>query len=872
MKKTTAVFIFLCLLFLCYPTYGQAALTETQCNAIARVTNTENGAPFPTVYETAAGAQTDPNPSQMFPAFLGAAIFVILILLALVFHLIQKSKKLQKRPGEFDNLQVLSKTFIDAYDNLIYLKDENLNYQLVNVAFQKFFGKTAAEIIGRDDFSLFNETFAQQNRITDHIVLEKKISVTDEVKRKDRTYKTTKFPIEMQNGKTGVGAYIKDITEEQEQGKKQGKIMHRNNILVDVLNRSFDSRQEQLDYVLHKALDLTESRFGYLYLYDEGKREFTLNSWTRDVMDDCKIVDQQTKYHLEKTGIWGEVVRQRKPIVVNRFQDHHPLKKGYPEGHVQLSNFMSIPVIIDDKIVAVVGLANKNGAYDDMDIFEITVLMSGMWNSVKRKEAVDNLTFERNKYLQTLISIGDGVMVVNIDGKIEMLNQVAQELTGWPAEEAVGKHYREVFVLYHEEESNLINDPVEDALKTDTIQELKNHAMLLSKNGAAYYLEDSAAPIKDEHNVTVGIVLVFRDVTEKKEQRQRIEYLSFHDSLTGLYNRRFFEEEMQRLDSENNLPISIIMGDINGLKLTNDVFGHANGDLLLRKVADVFRKVCRKQDIISRWGGDEFVILLPKTNEETAAKIIARIKEDFSQEHIKAIKGSISMSFDTKSHPQVDMLQILVNAEEKMYAVKTLEKDEIRYTTLSTIIDTLHDNIIRERDHSIEVSRLCENFGQWLQLPKDEVRKLKEAGFLHDIGKIVINPALLTKNCALTNHEWSEIKGHSINGYRILNAFNDTMDLSESVLAHHERWDGTGYPKGLKNEEISKTARIIAIAESYDRMIHEEENKMAISKDAALQELRANAGSQFDPALVKAFISMLEEEARINADEMPIIS
>lgn len=340
-----------------------------------------------------------------------------------------------------------------------------------------------------------------------------------------------------------LGAIIGDIIGNRE------RILKGNELLLDVLGRSFDSTQEQLDYALHGLLKLSGSQYGYIYFYNEEKEEFILNSWTQGVMEECSVHGEPKIYQLANTGIWGEVVRQRKPIIVNDFNTPNPLKKGYPKGHVALKRFMSVPVIIDDKIVAVVGFGNKQTDYNDTDVYEMTVLMSGVWNAVQRRESVETLAYERNKYLQTLLSIGDGVIVIDRNKNIEMLNEVACRLTGWRLEEATGVHYKEAFVLSHEQEGFTVDDPIEKVFLTGKAQELGNHAILTSKNGVKYHLEGSAAPIRDDKGLLAGVVLVFRDVTEKKEQRKKIEYMSFHDSLTGLYNRRFFEEEMHRIDT-----------------------------------------------------------------------------------------------------------------------------------------------------------------------------------------------------------------------------------------------------------------------------------------------------------------------------------
>jgi len=148
--------------------------------------------------------------------------------------------------------------------------------------------------------------------------------------------------------------------------------------------------------------------------------------------------------------------------------------------------------------------------------------------------------------------------------------------------------------------------------------------------------------------------------------------------------------------------------------------------------------------------------------------------------------------------------------------------------------------------------------GRALKLSEVDIRKLKEAGYLHDIGKIVLDPKILNKNFQLSSQEWNEIKKHVPVGYRILNSFNETVDLAEAVLAHHEQWDGGGYPKGLKGEEIPLLARIITIAESYDRMIHDSANTKAKSKAEAVRVIRENAGTQFDPQLAELFAYMVE--------------
>ncbi len=593
---------------------------------------------------------------------------------------------------------------------------------------------------------------------------------------------------------------------------------------------------------------LKESERQFRYAVEEAPIPIMLHAEDGEVIKISRAWTDITGYTADEiptTEVWAEKAygneKEEVLSVINSLfeldkkQNDGEFRVKTKDGHVQIWDFYS----------ACIGKLQDGRKMVMSVAIEIT----------ERKRLEVALAQEKELLETTLISVGDGVISTDNNGNVLFLNRIAENLTGWTQEEASGKSIEEVFNIVNEFTWEKSENIVEKVIERKAIIELAKNTMLISKDGISRPIEDSAAPIMQENGEIIGVVVVFRDFSDKKQKQQEIEFLSYHDQLTGLYNRRFYEEELKRLDIERNLPLTIVMGDVNGLKLINDSFGHVMGDELLKRVAQVINKGCRADDIIARLGGDEFVIILPKTDALEAEQIIKRINDLSLKEKLASIDISISFGYETKNNGEVRIQDIFKNAEDHMYKKKLFESPSMRSKTITAIINTLHEKNKREEQHSHRVSLLCKSMGMALGLPEREVQELELIGLLHDIGKIAIDENILNKSGKLTEAEWEEIKRHPEIGYRILNTVNDMSDIANFVLYHHERWDGMGYPKGLKGEDIPFVSRIITIADAYDAMTSDRSYRGALPEQVAIEELQKNAGIQFDSELVRVFIN-----------------
>jgi diguanylate cyclase (GGDEF)-like protein len=339
----------------------------------------------------------------------------------------------------------------------------------------------------------------------------------------------------------------------------------------------------------------------------------------------------------------------------------------------------------------------------------------------------------------------------------------------------------------------------------------------------------------------------------------QLTYKSYHDELTGLYNRAFYNESVAKFDDMKSLPLSIVLADLNGLKITNDTLGHIEGDRLLVRVAEILKMVFRKDDIIARIGGDEFVILLPFTSNNEVRLLSARIKEACKMSPVDPIQPSLAIGYATLESDEHSIEALFKYAEDMMYENKMYESESTHIAILDSLKNLLRQSTVETVEHSRRLEKISIMMGKRLDFSEQELNALATLADLHDLGKVAISEDILDKVDPLTEEEWDKIKRHPDLGFKIASSSQKLMPIAEGILAHHERFDGTGYPRGLKGDEIPLIARVISIVDAYDVMTNDRPYKEAVSHAEAVKEIKNCSGTQFDPELVLVFMEVVNE-------------
>jgi diguanylate cyclase (GGDEF)-like protein/PAS domain S-box-containing protein len=461
--------------------------------------------------------------------------------------------------------------------------------------------------------------------------------------------------------------------------------------------------------------------------------------------------------------------------------------------------------------------------------------------------AEQDLKESEEKYSSYIENAPYGIFVVNNKGQYIEVNSFASALTGYSRDRLVKMSIGDITA---EESLTSAMHRFETLKSTGNVNaELK----YIHEDGSIRWWTVDAVKLSEDRYLVFSI-----DITEKKDAEENLHYLSNHDFLTGLHNRRSFEAELQRLDMPSQLPLTIMFGDINGVKLVNDAFGHADGDRLIVDSAKILSSCCRKGDILARIGGDEFEILMPKTDNATALDILNRIYAALNEFDAKVPQDkflhSVSLGFATKTTIDEDVSQISRIAEQYMYERKLLEHNSSHSAIISSIKAIMNEKSHETAERAERLVVLSKAIVIRLNMSQTDRDRLELLATLHDIGKVGISERILTKQGKLSEDEWVEMRRYPEIGYRIAISAPDLIPIAESILCHHEWWDGRGYPQGLSGENIPLLSRILSIVVAYDAMTQGRPYRHAMTHEEAIAEIMKGAGTQFDPQIAQIMI------------------
>ncbi len=448
-----------------------------------------------------------------------------------------------------------------------------------------------------------------------------------------------------------------------------------------------------------------------------------------------------------------------------------------------------------------------------------------------RKQAEKELEEAHRRLAEIIEFLPDATFVIDNEGIIIAWNRAIEEITGISKNKMIGKgDYEYALPLYGKRRPlliDLVRVPDQEGYRQysyinhegDTLYGETYAGNLYGGKGA--YLWGAASVLYGTSGNPVGAIETIRDIFDRKIYEDKLRYLSLHDQLTGLYNRAYFDNELNRLNESRDYPITIIVCDLDGLKLINDTLGHDSGDRLLIACGNLLKQCLRASDILARVGGDEFVAILPNTGIKSGEEIGKRIMDQVNEynEDNFHLPLSISLGTATLESSEQTLWDTYKEADDLMYRDKLHKGAGAKSQIIKSLMAALGERDFITEGHANRLEELCRKVGEKINLSNKQLSDLTLLAQVHDLGKVGIPDQILFKEGPLNKEEWKIMRTHTEKGHRIAAASTDLHGIADLILHHHERWDGSGYPEGLKGKAIPVECGILAIVDAYDAML-----------------------------------------------------
>ncbi len=775
---------------------------------------------------------------------LSITLTAILLLFSIVL-IVRLSRRLKLISREQHDLQFslsLLQSFFDTDPRMVSIRDEGGTFVYANEAFYAHFGLAPHSIIGTSVNTFPDAKVAKEAGLSDALIIESQQPVEELKEYHGRLMNIYKFPLQLPDHRMGVGTLVRDVTEERQVEEVLRENLRRSALLTEMLSIAHRDDSDHQSEGLGLSCTLTSSESALLLSYKAHEGVLVITAL-------CNLTIPLTEISKSSSAAVLSLLVDGKSYIENHNPHTHPLATVMGAS---VHCLLTVPFYSEERLQGIVLLANRTGGYTDQDGYQVQVLFSALHTASQKARRDRQLQQSRQRLRLILDSTAEGIFGVNTEGLCTFANASALALLGYDEEqELLGKN---IHALIHskDQEGNPITAlecPLHEAITTAKGVEMEG-GVFWRKDGTYFAVLAHSYPQIRDGQVT-GAVVTFTDNTERKRNLERIEYLSLHDQLTGLYNRTYFDQALAQAQQASIVPYSIIVGDVNGLKLTNDVFGHNAGDGLLIEVSRTLRESCPQSASVSRIGGDEFVILLPSTSQEEVAIIMSRVRDALDKRPILSGQQAIALGSATRTSLDTSIHEVYDSAEDQMYQEKMLRLRQTQSHQLEQLIAQLFKKAPKEEQHARAVRHHALMIGTLLGLESEMLSLLGRAAYYHDIGKLVLEaPLIATKGAKASQRRLYQT--HVSAGYRILNTFEETMDLAPYVLHHHEWYNGGGYLKGLKGEEIPSLSRILRLAEIWER-----EGLSKKNTDQVIAILGAVSGVEADPAMVQILVEAL---------------